>query len=235
MVAGGGLVPCGGRNRFAWFFLSLFPDISGKPVPVNRRSCSNRARTKGDIHRTVSSRASPDVCRYDSFHRRYNLLVRVVVLISPGVDTRHRDSISSGTGGTRAGGRTARIWRVYSTGEISPYPVCLVALDKRSSALDGVFSAHFQPGMGSPQSYPAALFSSLSPLRNNPWSSFTSAKSIIIFKKEGVKYIMNKILNKILTFTILLIIATSLAGCPPPWWGGGRHHYYRDGGYHHYR
>ena len=42
---------------------------------------------------------------------------------------------------------------------------------------------------------------------------------------------MNKILNRILTFAILLVIATSLAGCLPPWWRGGRYHHYRYGGF----
>jgi hypothetical protein len=61
--------------------------------------------------------------------------------------------------------------------------------------------------------------------------SFIFTKSIIIFGKRGAN-IMNKILNRILTFAILLLIATSLLGCPPPpWWGGGRHHHHRYGGF----
>ena len=39
---------------------------------------------------------------------------------------------------------------------------------------------------------------------------------------------MEKILNRILTFAILVLIAGSLAGCPPPPWRWGRyHHHYR--------
>jgi len=36
---------------------------------------------------------------------------------------------------------------------------------------------------------------------------------------------MNKILNRILTFATLLVIAASLVGCPPPWWRGGHRHF----------
>jgi len=42
---------------------------------------------------------------------------------------------------------------------------------------------------------------------------------------------MNRILVRILTFAILLMIATSLVGCPPPWWRGGRYHHYRYDGF----
>jgi len=42
---------------------------------------------------------------------------------------------------------------------------------------------------------------------------------------------MNKILNRMLTSAILILIAASLAGCPPPWWRDGRYHHFRGAGF----
>lgn len=53
--------------------------------------------------------------------------------------------------------------------------------------------------------------------------------SYYLSKKMEVS-IMNKILKRMMTFAVLVLIAASLAGCPPPWWRDG-HHHFRGGGF----
>ena len=127
LVTDAGLAPGGRSSSSAVFVLPLFLDISGKPVSVTRRPRPNRARANGDIHRAVPLCAPSYVWHYYRLHRRHDPLAGVMVWAIPGAGPRRRDSISSGTGGTRTAGRTARIRRIYGTSEISPHPVCLVA------------------------------------------------------------------------------------------------------------
>ena len=98
------------------------------------RSYPNRARANGRIHWTLSLCAPSNVCHFYHLHGWHNPLIRVIVWATLRSDPRHRDSTSSGAGGTHVARRTARLQRVYGTSEIPSHPLYLVAAEIRSNA-----------------------------------------------------------------------------------------------------
>src|SRR5581483_7429932 len=102
------------------------PGLSRKLFPLGNGACSAGTMTDGDHHRTLSLRASPDVCRWSlpvsGDTSAAGLLVR-----SPADPALPPNAPGArGAGGTHAAPGVAGLCYLYDTRQVSPHPLCLV-------------------------------------------------------------------------------------------------------------
>src|SRR5215207_8599390 len=127
VVTDAGLASDSWDNTPGVLVLPLVPDVSGKLVPLTRRTHSGRARANGGLHGSLSLCTASDVCCHRYLYSGDGPLARILVRTCFGTNSCGYAGEASGAGGTHVAGGTARLCSIYGTGEISSHPVCVVA------------------------------------------------------------------------------------------------------------